>query len=59
MTAQEFSDIGPSAWQVPDATAEAAYECTGFSAGGRFVARIADSQRHHPDVSLPTRAWSR
>jgi 4a-hydroxytetrahydrobiopterin dehydratase len=55
VTEQEFSDLGLSAWQVSDTSAEGVYECAGFTAGGRFVARIAeiaDAQNHHPDVSL-------
>lgn len=55
VNAQDFSDIGLSAWQVSDRVAKGDYECDGFSAGGRLVARIAeiaDSQNHHPDVSL-------
>lgn len=55
VNAQEFSDIGLSAWQVSGTSAEATYACDGFGAGGRFVARIAelaDSMNHHPDVSL-------
>lgn len=55
VNAQDFSDLGLSAWQVSDTSARGRYECADFTAGGSFVARIAeiaDSQDHHPDVAL-------
>ena len=54
-TAEDFSKLGLTEWQVSGDTAEASYECGSFTAGGTLVARIAaiaDSQNHHPDVSL-------
>lgn len=54
-TADDFTQLGLTEWQVSGDTAEASYECGSFTAGGTLVARIAaiaDSQNHHPDVSL-------
>ena len=54
-SADDFNQLGPTEWQVSGDSAEASYECGSFTAGGALVARIAeiaDSQNHHPDVSL-------
>ena len=54
-TADDFTQLGLTEWQVSGDTAEASYECGSFTAGGALVARIAaiaDGQNHHPDLSL-------
>ena len=55
VTAQDFDALGLTEWEVADERAVGTYACESFSAAGDLaaqIARTADRQNHHPDLSL-------